>query len=272
MKSKIILISLLSVVLFSCTQVKQKTTNNAKIADHPILMATLYNYFAAEYQALCYQAYNVAKERTILLHKTFPKKKNMAIVLDIDETVLNNSPYQAKMIQINAHYDSCWNTWCRQADAKPVPGAVSFLKYADSLGFNIFYVSNRKEKAVKTATLANLKKFGFPQADENHLFLRTSTSNKEARRQKISKNYEIVLLAGDNLGDFYEDPAGFKSRTNKMKSLKNEFGKKYIVLPNAMYGNWPSSLRLFSKHPPVDSLLKVMTESFGKSCLEKDAK
>ena len=269
MKSKIILISLLSVVVLSCTQVQQNTTNNVKITDNPLLMATLYNYFAAEYQALCYQAYNVAKERVTLLHKTFPKKRNMAIVLDIDETVLNNSPYQAKMIQLHTHYDSCWNTWCRQANAKPVPGAVSFLKYADSLGFHIFYVSNRKEKTVKAATLENLKKFGFPQADENHLLLRTSTSSKEARRKKISKNYEIVLLAGDNLGDFYEDPDGFQARNNKMEALKNEFGKKYIVLPNAMYGNWPGSLGLFSKHPPVDSLVKVMTESFGKSCKGK---
>ncbi len=265
MKSKIILLSLLSAVLFSCSPVQQKAPV-AKTTDNPLLMATLYNYFAAEYQALCYQAYNVAKERATLLHKAFPKKKNMAIVLDIDETVLNNSPYQAKLIQLNTHYDSCWNTWCRQANAKPVPGAVSFLKYADSLGFNVFYVSNRKEKAVKAATLENLKKFGFPQADEAHLYLRTSTSNKEPRRQTISKKYDIVLLAGDNLGDFYEDPAGFKARKNKMEALRNEFGIKYIVLPNAMYGSWPGSIGLFSKHPPVDSLLKVMTKGFGRSC------
>jgi 5'-nucleotidase (lipoprotein e(P4) family) len=271
MKSKLLILTILSAFVVACSPVQQKQTQT-KSGDNAMLMATLYNYFAAEYQALCYQAYNVATEQVSLLHKTFPKKKNMAIVLDIDETVLNNSPYQAKMIQLNAHYDSCWNTWCSQANAQPVPGALSFLKYADSLGFNIFYVSNRKEKAVKEATLENLKKYGFPQADEAHLFLRTSTSNKEARRQSIAKNYEIVLLAGDNLGDFYEDPAGFHARADKMEASKNEFGKKYIVLPNAMYGNWPGSLGLFTKHPPVDSLLKVMTLGFGASCAGKNKK
>ena len=265
MKKKLLIPFILVAFMVACTPVQHKPVKT-KTTDHALLMATLYNYFAAEYQALCYQAYNVATERATMLHQKFPKKKNMAIVLDIDETVLNNSPYQAKMIQLNAHYDSCWNTWCRQANAKPVPGVLAFLKSADSLGFHIFYVSNRKEKAVKAGTLENLKKYGFPQADEAHLLLRTSTGNKEPRRQTISKNYDIVLLAGDNLGDFYEDPAAFKARKNKMEALKNEFGIKYIVLPNAMYGSWSGSIGLFSKHPPVDSLLKVMTKGFGRSC------
>jgi len=257
-----------SVFLFSCTSVEQKAPE-AKPSDNALLMATFYNYFAAEYEALCYQAYNMAKERVEKLHKEFPKEKNMAIVLDIDETVLNNSPYQAKMIELNTRYDSCWNTWGRQANAQAVPGAVSFLKFADSLGFHIFYVSNRKEKTLKNATLENLKKLDFPQADEAHLFLRTTTSDKEGRRQAISKKYKIVLLAGDNLGDLFEDPGNFSGRKDKVEALKNEFGIKYIVLPNAMYGSWPASLGLFSKHPPVDSLLKVMTKSFGKSCPKK---
>ncbi|GMT44223.1 MAG: 5'-nucleotidase [bacterium] len=265
MKIKMYLLVLLSVALFSCSNVQQQkpvSTNLApgkKPADNALLMATLYNYYAAEYQALSYQAYNVAKERVTQLYKEFPKKKNMAVVLDIDETVLNNSPYQALTIEKSSHFPSYWDTWVSQAAARPVPGAISFLRYADSLGFHIFYVTNRSEK-LKAATLKNLQKFGFPQADSLHLYLKTTTGNKEPRRQMISKKYDIVLLAGDNIGDFYKDSGKYPQRNQKVAALRSRFGKKYIVLPNAMYGSWPAGLGLYSKHPPIDSLLKVMTK------------
>jgi len=255
---------MLSAALFSCTNVQQsKPVYNP--SDNALLMATLYNYYAAEYQALCYQAYNVAKERVSQLRAKFPKKKNMAVVVDIDETVLNNSPYQALTIEKNSHFPNCWDAWCQQAAAKPVPGAVSFLRYADSLGFQVFYVTNRSLK-LKAATIKNLRKFNFPQVTDGHIYMKTTTGNKEPRRQAISKKYDIVLLAGDNLGDLYEATGKYPQRNQKVKSLRNDFGVKYIVLPNPMYGTWPAGLKLYSKNAPVDSLLKVMTKSFGNAC------
>ena len=264
MKIKSILLVLLSAVLFSCTNVEQQKPAY-KPADNALLMATLYNYYAAEYQALCYQAYNVAKERVNLLRKEYPKKKNMAVVVDIDETVLNNSPYQALTIEKNSHFPKCWDAWCRQAAAKPVPGAVSFLKYADSLGFQVFYVTNRSEK-LRAVTMKHLRPAGFPQILDTHMYLKTTTGNKEPRRQAISKNYDIVLLAGDNLGDLYEATGNYPQRNKKVKASRNDFGLKYIVLPNPMYGTWPAALKLYSKNAPVDSLLKIMTKSFGNAC------
>ncbi len=264
MKIKTTFLILLSALLFSCTRApQQKQAYNP--ADNALLMATFYNYYAAEYQALCYQAYNVAKERVTQLHKEFPKKKNMAVVVDIDETVLNNSPYQALSVEKNSHYPQCWDSWCEQAAAKPVPGAVSFLRYADSLGFQVFYVTNRNIK-LKAATMKNLRKFNFPQVTDGHVYMKTTTSDKEPRRQVISKQYDIVLLAGDNLGDLYEASGKYPQRNQKVKALRNNFGVKYIVLPNSMYGTWPAGLGLFSKNPPVDSLLKVMAKSFGNAC------
>ena len=271
MKGKIFLLLILSAGLVSCNNVQQHKEGKRaavslnKPADNPLLMATLYNYYAAEYQALCYQAYNVAKERVARLRKEFPKKKNMAVVVDIDETILNNSPYQALTIEKNSHFPRCWDTWCQLAVAKSIPGAVSFLKYADSLGFQVFYVTNRSLK-LKTATMKNLRKDGFPQVTDNHIYMRTTTSNKEPRRQAISKKYDIVLLAGDNLGDLYEASAKYPLRNQRVAALHNLFGKKYIVLPNPMYGTWPAGLGLYRKKAPVDSLLKVMTKSFGDTC------
>ena len=257
---------LVSIIFTACTtnQPAPQATSNS---NNYIVYATLYNYFSAEYKALAYQAYNTATDRLDQLKEEFPDKKNMAVIVDIDETVLDNSPYEAKLIELNASYDSCWNTWCNVAAARPVPGAVEFLQHADSLGFDVFYVSNRKEKFVGNGTRENLKKLGFPQLDDAHIYLRTKTSDKEPRRRAIAADHEIVLLVGDNIGDFYEDTSDYAKRDSTVNAMKKEFGKKFIVLPNAMYGNWPSSLHLSDK-ASVDSLLHIMTKGFGNKCGE----
>ncbi|HYX07098.1 MAG TPA: 5'-nucleotidase, lipoprotein e(P4) family [Bacteroidales bacterium] len=257
---------LISLIFAACTtnQTVQQPTANSNAN---IVYATLYNYFSAEYKALSYQAYNTATSRIDQLKKEFPDKKNMAVIVDIDETVLDNSPYEAKLIELNVGYDSCWNTWCNLSAARPVPGAVEFLQHADSLGFDIFYVSNRKEKFTRKGTLENLRMLGFPQLDDAHIYLRTETSDKEPRRHAIAADHEIVLLVGDNIGDFYEDTSDYAKRDSTVKAMKKQFGKKFIVLPNAMYGNWPASLHLSDK-VSVDSLLHVMTKAFGNTCGE----
>ena len=106
-------------------------------------------------------------------HKTEPKKKN-AVVLDIDETILNNSPFEGWLyLTNNAYSESSWNEWLRESKSEPLPGTVEFLNYAaKQLKCEIFYVSNRKNTLLKP-TLENLKKFNLPYADEAHLLLRT---------------------------------------------------------------------------------------------------
>ncbi|HYW95241.1 MAG TPA: 5'-nucleotidase, lipoprotein e(P4) family [Bacteroidales bacterium] len=259
-----------TVFLFSCTTLQDKKAKDpvmsiAQIDDFQVL-ATLYNYFAAEYKALAFQAYNTATMQIDEYHRQMPDAENLAVVVDIDETLLDNSPYQAKMIQLDASYDSCWNTWCNLSAARPVPGSVECLNHADSLGFNIFYVSNRKDQYVREGTIKNLKALGFPQVTPQHLYLREKTSDKEARRKTISGNYNIVLLIGDNIGDFYEDTSLFSKRDSTVLANKYEFGHKFIVLPNAMYGNWPASLGIRPGNFPLDSLLNIMTTSFGHTC------
>ena len=229
--------------------------------DNNLTLATLYNYYAAEYQALAYQAYNMASMRIMEINDEYPEKNNLAIVLDIDETILDNSPYQAMLIHREINYDSCWNEWCNSAIARPVPGALTFLHLADSLGFNIFYLSNRKEDFVKEGTIENMKKYDFPQTGEDHFLLRTSTSSKQERREQIEKNYEIILYCGDNLGDFYEDSDNSDERTREVKAPRKEFGEKFIVFPNAMYGNWVNALQNEKDEVDYQTLLKEMAGS-----------
>src|SRR5690606_29637080 len=110
-------------------------------------------------------------------------------------------------------------------------------------GVEIFYITNRSVKD-KPGTIANLKKFGFPFADDQHVIVRQTVSSKEPRRQKIAETHEIVLLLGDNLSDF---SAAFDKKTQAGRDLgvekhAQDFGKKFIVLPNTGYGDWESAI------------------------------
>lgn len=255
---KFLVVSLISIFLFNgCEQKKQPA--NEKATGNNLLLATFYNNFAAEYDALAYQAYNIASERLNKIRKLNPDKDNLAVVVDIDETVLNNSPFEAELILSNQNYNyDLWLNWVNKASATAIPGALEFLKFADSLHFNIFYVSNRKKNTEQEVTIKNLRKLGFPQLEENHFLLKENESSKESRRKLISENYIIVLLAGDNLKDFYEDSADYETRDSLMLKNRSLFGKKFIVLPNAMYGAWLKSLKIKGNHKTVDSLLQIM--------------
>lgn len=263
--------TLLLIVLFaslsSCLPLN-KAKDNTPREDYSLAMAVLYNQYSAEYKALTIQAFNIAEERLHSIADTAQDISRLAVIVDIDETVLDNSPYQARAIVENFSYPVGWNEWCNEANADAVPGAVYFLKQADSLGFKIFYVSNRKKDDVFEATLNNLVKEGFPQSDKESILLRLAASednpdpsNKEARRDLIrQKGYNIVLLAGDNLGDFYTDSGYGYYRDQKVLSSNDDFGSIYIVLPNAMYGNWPYSIGLDGTREKTISLLQKMTK------------
>jgi len=244
-KNYFFLIITFSLLISGCNQ-QQKTHEDAYEivpTNEYLLAATLYHQKAAEMQALSYQAYNIAKLRLDEILEESKNVSSFAIVLDIDETVLNNSPFEAKSILENTTYPEGWDEWMSLANANALPGAVNFLKYADDHGFQIFYITNRKEK-YRQQTIKNLIDKGFPQAIDNHLLLRTDESSKEKRRNTVSENHEIVLLLGDNLADFdmVFDKKSLPERFFGVEKLHREFGIKFIILPNAMYGDWMSAL------------------------------
>lgn len=211
-------------------------------SDH-LTMAVLYQQTAAEYRALCYQAFNVAKYQLDQSMKIMGLQKQQAIVLDIDETVLDNSPYEAKCILDNVNYPNYWEEWMNASSAKAIPGVMDFLKYAKSKNIEIYYITNRKEK-YRVQTLKNLKMLGFPNAEDKYLMLKTDESSKKSRRDKVSETNKIILLIGDNLNDFSEvfEKKSVADRFQLTDEMKTEFGKHFIVLPNAMYGEWEGAL------------------------------
>ena len=225
-------------------------------------MATVYVQQAPEYIALTEQAYAMAR---LSLDTQFKMaSKPLAVVLDIDETVLDNSPYQAKQIIENFDYPVQWDEWIKSEMAQPIPGSLEFLQYADSKGIVIFYISNRKHKNLE-ATINNLNKFGYPQVDSTHIMLRTSTSSKEERRQKVvDQGLEIALLIGDNLDDMSAEFEVEDADKRKEATYANQakFGTKYIVLPNPTYGKWVQNRGFYNAKLDQDSIATSNLKGF----------
>ena len=232
--------------------------DNNKPNNDSLLYATLYQQNAAENEALYYQAFNIARLRLDQILKDSSFTLSPVIVVDIDETVLNNSPFEAKSIIHNNDYPTYWKEWCEEASAKATPGAVEFLSYAKSKGVNTYYITNRKAE-FQEVTMKNLEKLGFPCVEDEFMLFKTSESNKESRRNKVRENNEIVMLMGDNLNDFtslYQEQP-LDKRHSLTKQMKEEFGKKFIVLPNPMYGAWVDALLQY-QHPGKEEFIKIL--------------
>ena len=170
------------------------------------------------------------------------------IIVDIDETVLDNSPFEAAIITRNAKYPDDWQKWTKLAKAKACPGSVDFLNYAYNKGVTVFYITNRTFNERET-TIQNLISEKFPLADTNHILFKADVSSKEKRRNLIENEFYIVELIGDNLSDFTNifDNKSPEARSSESEKIRYEFGKKFIVLPNAMYGDWEKAMYDYSK-------------------------
>jgi len=220
--------------------------------------ATLWMQKAAEYRALAYQAFNLARwqldadfdRKNVKRLPKAERSRPRAIVVDIDETVLDNSPDQAQGLKKREAFNlERWYAWGEMRKAKAIPGSVDFLHYAVSKGVKVFYVSNRDE-VQKQATIDNLKKVGFADANSENVLLRqkdaqgNSVSTKTPRRESVSSRYRIVLLLGDNLDDFSDvfERKSVADRFAETDKVKSEWGRRWIVLPNAMYGTWETAI------------------------------
>ena len=193
-----------------------------------------------ESAALYLQGFAVARERLDAALAQPAPPKPLALITDIDETVLDNSPYQVGLIQNRETYSlKTWKQWTARASAEALPGASNFLNYASSRGVKVFYVTNRDQDEAD-ATLRNLKRAGFPDADAAHLLCKRTSKNKDDRRADIGKTNTVCLLLGDNLSDFSSafDLTILEERGAAVTNHAARFGSNWIVFPNPMYGDW----------------------------------
>lgn len=173
-----------------------------------------------------------------------------AVVLDIDETVLDNSPYAARLVRSGKEYDEVsWQAWCREESAPALPGAVAFTRFAARHGIAVIYISNRS-RDLDQATLANLRKVGLPVSGPD-AFLGLGTvvpgctargSDKSCRRQQVSRHYRVLMQLGDQFADFADLPGQPSLRGPALAPYLPWIGTRWFVLPNATYGAWESAL------------------------------
>ena len=210
-------------------------------------MGLLWMRTSAEYRALAYQGYNVAMNAVkMAVTDPFHQRKPLAIVLDADETVVDNTKLMGESIANgNGRFDApWWRQAVHQGKSQAMPGAVEFLNEVHKQGVEIFYVSNRYAPVNYDATVQNFKALGFPSVDKDHVLLFEKDSDKQPRFDMIAKKYYVVLYMGDNAGDF---PIGTKGKTLAERNAiidehKEDFGTTFVVFPNPAYGSWVSAL------------------------------
>jgi 5'-nucleotidase (lipoprotein e(P4) family) len=243
---------------------RQPEKNNS----HEMLNATLWQQTSAEYIGLASQVYRTARSNldqaladtdwTAALEQTndyalLPP----AVMLDIDETVLDNAPYEARIISTLGKYSpATFAEWCHKENAPLVPGAKAFLDYAVQKDVAVFYYSSRREK-LRACTTRNMRDLGLPLPGDTRLLLSDGTSKSDYRKV-IARQYRILLLVGDNLEDFVEgsksDPA---SRRELALRHVGRWGRQWIILPNSIYGHWEASMYHFDYQLPRDQQLHM---------------
>ncbi|WP_170266372.1 5'-nucleotidase, lipoprotein e(P4) family [Phaeocystidibacter luteus] len=193
-----------------------------------------------------------------------------AVVLDIDETVLDNSPYQVQLLKDGATFSNgSWTEWVRAEQAKALPGALGFTLFCESRGIEVFYISNRSNEFLKS-TLNNLAKEGFPFTDEDHILLMDGPeSDKTDRRMRVAGAYQILLYCGDNLRDYKEDFSARDRDFGKdyVQQMEADLQRNFILFPNPMYGEWTRfyvrdepTAEMEAKRGAVDRILETMGE------------
>lgn len=235
---------LLAAVLFTACSPTHKVVHQAPLDPQAALAqqnvnAALYQNASAEVAWLFEQGYAHARLKLdVNLRDTSSFKP--AVILDVDETVLDNSPYELENLLAGRTYnDSTWKVWTARAAAKPLPGALEFLKYAESRGCAVFYITNRHESE-KASTIANLAAHGFPMADNAHVMTMDDTSDKTGRRQLVQAGHRVVLYVGDQLTDYNQllKDRSIENGLPSMYRMSELLHRFFILLPNSTYGYW----------------------------------
>lgn len=232
------------------------------------LQAVLWQLGAAEYRAVALQAYDAAgRSLTEALADTTwtaaleqpagSGRLPPAVIVDVDETVLDNAAFGVRMVREGREFDPvAWDAWVAEASAPAIPGAVAFLRRADSLGVRVFYVTNR-DALEEEGTRRNLARLGFPVDSSTDVVLTRGEreawgSDKSSRRAEVARRHRVLLLVGDDLNDFVLALRAPAERRELARDHASRWGRSWIVLPNPVYGSWQDALWGFGEAPPEE--------------------
>ncbi len=250
----------LLLALSVCACAPAAASGNLRPADG--LLAVAWVQSSAEYEAAALQVFAAAREdlQRALGDRTWTAALEQsgdfaalppAIIVDVDETVLDNSAYQARMIADGTEFDPVsWGAWVDERKAGAVPGAVEFLGAASKAGVRVFYISNR-DAAQAEATRDNLARLGFPDAAGTETFYFKDPSkgwkDKSSRRAAVSKTHRVIFVFGDNLFDFVEKDKPDLAVRDAMVRESTWWGTRWFMLPNPMYGSWDDALVAYER-------------------------
>lgn len=221
---------------------------------HENLNAVVWMQTAAEYRAAAIQTYRSAeasltralKDRnwTAALEQS-GSYANLppAIILDLDETVFDNSVFQARLTAANKNYsEEAWSGWVSEVRAGIVPGARAFLNMAHANGVALFYVTNRTCDASRAddPTVRMINVLHIPLSS-GRLLCKGDPSDKSPRRTQIANRFRVLLLIGDDLNDFVTLPkeqSTVEGRADAVSAYERYWGDRWFLLPNPSYGSW----------------------------------
>ncbi|MGH8222697.1 MAG: 5'-nucleotidase, lipoprotein e(P4) family, partial [Woeseiaceae bacterium] len=229
---------------------------------NPLLWAVAWKQTAAEYRALCYQAWNVAR---LLIERALAERdeRPLCVIMDVDDTVLHAGSYWGYLVAEDRDFfdDAIWDAWIPQNLATPVPGALDFCRYCESNGVEIFYVTSRDQgRQTYQHARTQLQALGFPRADDGHLTVLRETSDKSATRERIAQTHRVVLLVGDNLNDYKRDYylQDVDERLSLVDRDREDYGRTFIVLPNPTDGHWVRAIFGESEPAPTDANRRLL--------------
>lgn len=227
---------------------------------HSLVNAVAWVTTSAEYQANSLQTFAAARRMldAALADPTWigateetanAPAQPPAIILDLDETAIDNGRFEARAIGAGKTYDeTMWNDWVAEANADAVPGAAAFLAYARSRGVTPFYITNRDHDPEEPGTLRNLQKLGFPLDPAIDTLLTRGEgewkgSDKSPRRAHVAANYRVLMLLGDDLNDFTSArDKGREERDAIIRDTADWWGTRWFMIANPMYGSWERPL------------------------------
>ncbi|MGH8041733.1 MAG: 5'-nucleotidase, lipoprotein e(P4) family [Rudaea sp.] len=237
---------------------------SSQLAGNDLLYATAWMQTAIEHDLVYTEIYRMAEQKLVQAladpsWDALPKSERSntaqtlppAVIVDVDETVLDNSPFEARMVRDNATFNvTAWNAWVRQASARPLPGALEYAKFAAAHGVTMFYISNR-DALLADSTRANLTADGFPLTQDAVLnqgavtpsCVPRASGDKGCRRKLVAQHYRVLAMFGDQLGDFVDGAdADNATRADRIASYHDWFGERWFALPNPVYGSWEKAL------------------------------
>lgn len=239
---------------------------------NPLLYALAWKQTSAEYRALYHQGFNIAKMHVQnALAQQQPGDKPLAVITDVDDTVLHVLSYWGHLVNSNKDFfeDAVWDQWIGLNLMSAAPGALEFLQFCEANNVEVFYVTSRDQgEPTLSIALSNLRSVGAPYVDEEHVTVLRESSNKEIRQNEIMQTHEVVVMLGDNLNDFrrkYYVRGDIDGRIAAMEEDKHLFGMQYVMFPNPTDGHWLAAIFGDSEPPASAENRDILREAATRS-------